>query len=80
MSSADTIESIIEQARQLLPGGALSREIEKNFRALLQAQLKQMDVVSRDEFEAQLAVLQRSREKIDQLEQQLAALMEQSPR
>lgn len=80
MSSADTIERIIEQARNLLPGGTLSREIESNFRALLQAQLKQMDVVSRDEFDAQVAVLKRSREKIDELEQQLAALMEQSPR
>lgn len=77
MTPTDTIERIIEQARALLPGPAFSQEIEKNFRALLQSQLKQLDMVSRDEFEAQVAVLQRSREKIDQLEQQLAALMEQ---
>lgn len=61
----------------LLPGSAFSSDFEKNFRALLQSQLKQLDMVSREEFEAQVEVLRRSREKIDQLEQQLDALMQQ---
>lgn len=77
MSSTDTIDRIIQQARTLLPGSAFSSEIEKNFRALLQSQLKQLDMVSREEFEAQVEVLRRSREKIDQLEQQLELLMQQ---
>lgn len=77
MSSAETIERIIQQARALLPGSAFSNEIEKNFRALLQSQLKHLDLVSREEFEAQAEVLRRSREKIDQLEQQLDRLMQQ---
>lgn len=77
MSNAETIDRIIQQARELFPGNAFTREIEKNFRALLQSQLRKLDMVSREEFDAQVEVLRRSREKIDTLEQQLAALTEQ---
>jgi BMFP domain-containing protein YqiC len=36
--------------------------------------LSKLDVVSRAEFDAQAAVLQRTRAKVDELEQTLAAL------
>lgn len=78
MASSDTIDSIIQKTRQLISGNDFTQEVEKNFRAMLQSQLRQMDMVSRDEFEAQCEVLHRSREKIDQLETQLAQLMEQN--
>ena len=77
MSKTDTIDAIIQQARMLLPGNDFTQDVEKNFRAMLQSQLQKLDVVSRDEFDAQVEVLRRSREKIDHLEQQLAELVEQ---
>lgn len=76
-STTDTIESIINQARTLLPGNAFTREIESGFRAVLQSQLHKLGGVSQDEFDAQVEVLRRSREKIDTLERQLDELLQQ---
>lgn len=74
MSTSDRIETFIKQAKSLLPNDSLSADIEKNLRALLQSTFSKLDVVSRDEFDAQVAVLQRSREKIEALEAQLEEL------
>lgn len=47
---------------------------QSQLRALLSSALEKMDIVSRAEFDAQAAVLQRTREKITELEQQLSAM------
>lgn len=47
---------------------------EKELRVLLESALRKMNLVSREEFDAQQAVLQRTREKIEQLEQQMSEL------
>jgi len=62
-----------------LPSGfqALQQDMEKNLRAALQGALAKMELVTRDEFEIQSAVLQRSREKLEALEARVAALEEQ---
>ena len=49
-------------------------DVQKNLRALLQAQFAKLDLVTREEFDVQRAVLLRAREKITQLEERLAAL------
>ena len=74
MANNDRIEQFIQQAKSLFPGDALSSEIEPKLRALASSMLSKMDVVSREEFEAQSAVLLRTREKIDALEKQLEEL------
>lgn len=74
MATNDRIEQFIQQAKSLLPGGAVSSEVEPKLRALASSLLGKMDVVSREEFDAQSAVLLRTREKIDALEKQLQAL------
>lgn len=57
------------------PGvGALRADLEKNFRALLEAGLARMDLVTRAEFDAQCAVLARTRAQLAALEEQLAVL------
>lgn len=76
MQTNETIDSIIQRARALFPDSTFSQDVEKNLRALLQSQLKKLDMVSREEFEAQVEVLRRSREKIDALERQLAELVD----
>ena len=74
MTTNDRIEQFIQQAKSLLPGDALNSELEPKLRALASSLLAKMNVVSREEFEAQSAVLLRTREKIDALEKQLQAL------
>lgn len=49
-------------------------DLQKNLRALLQANFAKLDLVTREEFDVQRAVLLRAREKITQLEARLAAL------
>ena len=53
-------------------------ELQENFNSVLQAGLARLDLVTREEFEVQRAVLLRTREKIEELERQVAAL-EASP-
>ncbi|HKK03860.1 MAG TPA: accessory factor UbiK family protein [Gammaproteobacteria bacterium] len=71
--------NIDELARRLadsLPGGlkALQADAEENFRAVLHAGLSRLELVTREEFDVQAAVLRRTREKLEALEARLAAL------
>ncbi|MFO1425752.1 MAG: accessory factor UbiK family protein [Steroidobacteraceae bacterium] len=70
-----------ELARRLLesvPPGVrgLQQDLETNFRAVLRANLAKLDLVSRDEFDAQARVLERTRSRLEALERQLADLEE----
>jgi len=49
-------------------------QIDRNAKTLLQSALSRLDVVSREEFDAQTAVLHRTRERLEALEKQIAAL------
>jgi hypothetical protein len=53
---------------------ALRRDLEQNFKGVLQSQLARLDLVTREEFDVQAAVLKRTREQLAALEQRLAAL------
>lgn len=53
---------------------ALRRDLEQNFKGVLQAQLGRLDLVTREEFDVQSAVLRRTREKLAALERRLAQL------
>ena len=52
----------------------LQQDLETNFRAVLRSSLARLDVVTRDEFDTQSKVLQRTREKLEQLEARLREL------
>ena len=52
----------------------LLSQIDRNAKSLLQSALGKLDVVSREEFDAQTAVLQRTRQRLEALEQQIEAL------
>jgi ubiquinone biosynthesis accessory factor UbiK len=70
------LKSIDELARRLSnmvpPGMNDARaELEKNFKAALQAGLGKLDLVTREEFEVQRAVLLRTREKLEALQRSL---------
>ena len=51
-------------------------QIDRNARSLLQSALSRLDVVSREEFDAQAAVLKRTRERLEALEAKIASLDE----
>jgi ubiquinone biosynthesis accessory factor UbiK len=49
-------------------------DLEQNFQSVLRAGLGKLDLVSREEFEVQQAVLRRTREKLEALEERLASI------
>lgn len=50
------------------------KDLEKNFRAVLQATLSKMNLITREEFDVQKQVLKRTREKLDALEKKINSL------
>ena len=52
----------------------MGRDLEANFKAVLQAQLAKLDLVSRTEFDVQAAQLQRTRTAFASMEQRLKDL------
>jgi len=73
------IAKIGQQIASLLPdqAKATQQEVERSIHAILQGAFAKLDLVTRDEFDAQTAVLQRTREKVEQLEGLLAQLEQQ---
>ena len=66
-------------ARRLFAGlpdavKTMRRDIESNFRAVLQSSLGKLDLTTREEFDVQTRVLERTRARIEQLEQRIATL------
>jgi BMFP domain-containing protein YqiC len=57
---------------------AMRRDLEGNFKAVLQAGLARLDLVTRQEFDVQAGVLRRTREKLEALEARLAAFETQA--
>ncbi len=72
----DSIENLVKKLADTVPQGLKSvrEDLEQNFRSVLQSGLGKLDLVTREEFEVQEAVLARTREKLDALEQQLKDL------
>ena len=55
-----------------------AKDVERNLRALLASALGRLDLVTREEFDVQAAVLARTREKLAVLEARLAKLESQA--
>lgn len=51
-----------------------AKDIEKNVKALLQSGLSRLDFVSREEFDVQVEVLRKTREKVERLEARVTEL------
>ena len=74
-----TLDELARKLGESLPPQirALQQDVEQNFRAVLQAGLAKLDLVTRQEFEVQAGVLARTREKLEALEKRLADLERQ---
>ena len=70
------IDDLARRLAGSVPEGvlALRRDLEQNFKGVLQSQLAQLDLVTREEFDVQANVLKRTREKLAALEARLAEL------
>jgi BMFP domain-containing protein YqiC len=70
------IDDIARRLFEGLPESArmLRRDIESNFRAVLQASLSKLDLTTREEFEIQSRVLERTRAALEALEQRIVTL------
>ncbi len=76
MLDAKVLDDIARRLSDAMPATAkaIQGDLEKNLRAAAQAAFARLDLVTREEFDVQRKVLARSRAKIEQLEQQVAAL------
>lgn len=74
--SKDALDELTKRISSLIPGDVkhMQDDLENNVRSLLQTALAKMNLVTREEFDVQSAVLQRTREKLEQLEKQVEQL------
>ena len=73
------VEQILAEVAKVIPDDFqnIRQDIENNLRASLTASLARMDLVTREEFDVQTALLQRTRAQLDRLEEKLAAMEKQ---
>ncbi len=71
MLFSELSKQLFSELRQALPGQVTDLP-EQELRVLLEGLLRKLNLVSREEFDAQQAVLMRTREKIEALEQALS--------
>ncbi len=65
---------VIQQVNQLVNSSGIKGEVDKGVRGLVQSALSRLDVVSREEFDAQAEVLRRTRDRVEALEAELEEL------
>jgi BMFP domain-containing protein YqiC len=70
------IEDLARKLADAVPEGvrSIQSDLEKSFRSVLKTGIGKLDLVTREEFEVQEAVLQRTREKLEALEARLKEL------
>jgi BMFP domain-containing protein YqiC len=68
------IGEVFQQVNDLVGSSGIKEEVDKSMRALVQSGLSKLDVVSRDEFDAQTDILKRTRSQVISLEAQLEEL------
>ena len=71
------LDELARRLSSLVPPGLREgrEELQQNFKSVLQAGLGKLDLVTREEFEVQRAVLARTREKLEALELQVQQLL-----
>ena len=76
MIDNQTINRLSDKINDLLPAGLqqVKSDFDKQLKALLQQQLAQYELVSREEFDIQARVLQRTRAKLESIEAKLKEL------
>ena len=70
------LDELARRLSSLVPPGLRDgrEDLQQNFKSVLQAGLGKLDLVTREEFDVQRAVLARTRDKLEALERQLTEL------
>jgi BMFP domain-containing protein YqiC len=76
MIDFDKLDELARRLSSLVPPSLRDgrEEMQENFKAVLQSGLTKLDLVTREEFEVQRAVLLRTREKLEELQRTVADL------
>jgi BMFP domain-containing protein YqiC len=79
MIDFDKLDELARRLSSLVPPSVREgrEELQENFKSVLQSGLAKLDLVTREEFEVQRAVLLRTREKLDELQRTVADLESQ---
>lgn len=76
MIDLNHLDDLARRLSALVPPGVREGrdELQQNFKSVLQSGLARLDLVTREEFEVQRAVLLRTREKLEELQRTVAEL------
>ena len=78
MLNSKTLDELAARIGKALEASP-AKDIEKNVKALLQSALSRLDFVTREEFDVQVEVLRKTREKVERLEARVAELEARTP-
>jgi ubiquinone biosynthesis accessory factor UbiK len=73
MDRTRMVDEIGDRLRQVFEASP-AKDVEKNVRAVLANVFSRLDLVTREEFDVQREVLLRTRERLAELEQKVAAM------
>lgn len=73
MIKAEVVEDIVNKVEKFIPEDlkTMRKDFSQNMKSILTATLQKADLVTREEFEVQKAVLAKTRAKLETLEKQL---------
>jgi len=76
MIDMNKANEFVQNVVDLMPEGLknLPEEVQKKLRSAIQMVFAKMDLVTREEFDVQTRVLERSRQKLEKLEKKVAEL------
>jgi BMFP domain-containing protein YqiC len=76
MIDLNYIDDLARRLSSMVPPGLREGrdELQQNFKSVLQTGLTKLDLVTREEFEVQRAVLLRTREKLEELQRAVTEL------
>ena len=76
---ARRLSSLVPPALRQPLSGEAREELQQNFKSVLQAGLGKLDLVTREEFDVQRAVLLHTREQLEALQRTVAELESRNP-
>ena len=79
MFAPKQLEDLAKSLMAALPSSLqnLEKDIQQQFKEILQSTFSRLDLVTRDEFDVQVKVLARTREKVDALQSHVDALLKE---
>lgn len=80
MAQGNFIEDMAKRLTDMMPNSVreAQKDLEKNIHAMMKAGFAKLDLVTREEFDVQTKVLEKTRHKLEALEKQIATLEKKS--